>query len=169
MLVFIVLAICGFIALSFSLLFGHDTDHDMDHDAGHADSASVFSTKVILLFITGFGASGAIAAHYKWSMVGSSLIGILFGFLLGGLGYFMVNFFYKQQADSLVNSAEFIGQIGTLTVGIASNSIGEIAVSFKGQKFYYPAKAKDGQPINSGESVKIVDTVAGTMIVEQTK
>lgn len=166
MIVFIVLAICGFIILTFSL-FGHDTDHDVDHDTDHDGGGSIFSTKIISLFVTGFGASGAIAAHYKWSMLASSIIGILFGFMLGGLGYFLINLFYQQQADSSVKTSDLIGQIGTLTIGIAPNSIGEVTIHFKGQKFYYPARTKQGGTINSGGAVKIVDSVAGTMIVEE--
>jgi membrane protein implicated in regulation of membrane protease activity len=168
MFIFIMLAICGFIALTFSLLFGHDADHDTDH-GDHGGGASVFSTKVILLFITGFGASGAIAAYYNWPVIASSMVGLFFGCLLGGMGYFMVNFFYKQQSDSLVKTSELVGQIGALTTGIAANGLGEVSINFKGQKFYYPAKTKDGSSINAGGTVKIIDSVAGTMIVEQIK
>ena len=170
MLIFIVLAICGFFVLSISLLFGHDVDHGVDHYFGdHGHGTSLFSTTIISLFMTGFGASGAIAAYYQWSTLAASMVGVVFGFCLGGLGYFLSNLFYKQQADSLVRTSELIGQVGTVTVGIAPNGIGEVTIHFKGQTFYYSAKTRDGSPASTGSTAKIIDNVAGTVLVEPLK
>src|SRR3989442_8889482 len=110
MIVFVVLAICGFIVLTFSLLFGHDADHDGDHHFGDSHGASVFSTKVTALFVTGFGASGAIAAHYKWSALSSSMAGVLFGLLLAVLGGFFVKPFFSQQSGFLVEKSGVVGR-----------------------------------------------------------
>jgi len=166
MITFMVLAICGFIVLTFSLLFGHDADHDGDHHFGEGDGPGVFSTKIISLFVTGFGASGAIAMYYKYSIFAASMFGVFFGLLLGAIGYFLVNLFYSQQADSLVRTAELIGQVGSLSIGIPPKGVGEVVVHYKGQMHYYPAKTKDGSPLDNGGAVKVVENVAGTMFVE---
>ena len=111
MLVF--LSIGGASALFFvlSLFFGDadaDTDHgfdvhhDLDHggaDGHHGHSMSnIFSIRNLFLFGVGFGAVGAVARYYGFSMMVSSVFGTATGFVFAALGYFLFRALYAQQS-----------------------------------------------------------------------
>src|SRR5512138_882377 len=110
MMIFISIALAAFVIVGGSFLFGHDVDSDHDGgdmghdtDAGGAEATiSIFSTKVIGTLLMGFGAAGAIAVHYGAAYIVASIIGVVFGALLGGLMYLVLGLFYSQQSTSLV-------------------------------------------------------------------
>ena len=120
MLVFLILACVGVVFLLISAFFGGDHDVSADHEfhfehgyeaaAGHegGGSPSPFSTRVISLFVTAFGAVGAISRYYEASYFLSSLSGLVGGVLVGGIGYQIMRFFWKQQATSTVCSEDLI-------------------------------------------------------------
>src|SRR5215471_3843542 len=114
MMIFFSIALAAFIIVAGSFLFGHDTDggHDISHDVDGGDAEptiSFFSSKVLGTLLMGFGAAGAIARNYELSYLSSSLIGLAFGILLGGLMYLVLGVFYKQQASSLIPTRSAIG------------------------------------------------------------
>src|SRR5438067_1058080 len=106
MLIFGSIALAFFIIMVGGFLFGHDHD-GADHGIDHGDIAtiSIFSVKVIATFGMGFGAAGAVAAYYKQDNLVSSLIGIVFGFLLAGTMYLFLNLIARQQASSLIETS----------------------------------------------------------------
>lgn len=174
MLVFASIAIAAFIIVAGSFLFGHDHDHDHDADHDHPDvdtggdaTISIFSTKVLGTFVMGFGAAGSIATYYGLGNLGASLVGLLFGGLLGGLMLLVVNVFYRQQASSLVPTSSAVGHTGNVTVSIAEGSTGEVSVSVDGQYCTYSATSSDGNPIAKGQSVRVVKTLGSHLIVEK--
>src|ERR1043166_4785449 len=134
MLIFVSIAIAAFIIVGGSFLFGHDHDVDHDHgdlghdvDGGSAEpTISIFSTKVIATLLMGFGAAGAIAMHYGANSVIASLVGVGSGVLLGGLMYFVLELFYRQQCDSLVPTSAAVGRTGIVTVSIGEGTPGEV-------------------------------------------
>jgi membrane protein implicated in regulation of membrane protease activity len=173
MLIFIAIAIAAFIFVVGAFLFGHDHDAEHDHDVGHDGDVgtgeatiSIFSTKVLATFLMGFGAAGSIARYYNVDTLLSSLIGVGFGALLGGLMYGILNIFYRQQASSLVPTSSAVGCSGTVTVSIGANSQGEVSLDLQGQYSTYLARSKDGSPIPKGQAVRVVKTVGSQLVVE---
>ena len=75
--VFLVITGVGFLFLLVSLVFGEIFDHfdaGIDHDLGHG-GPGFFSSRVLSVFITAFGAVGAIATYYGFGPVPSSACG----------------------------------------------------------------------------------------------
>jgi membrane protein implicated in regulation of membrane protease activity len=171
-LIFLAIALAGFLLVAGSFLFGHDHDVGHDHDggdAGHDGDAtiSIFSTKVLATLLMGFGAAGAIATSYKIDYLAASLIGLLTGVLLGGLMYAILGFFYKQQASSLVQTSSAVGCGGTVTVSIAENGLGEVGLEVEGHYTTYVARSQDGRPVPKGSAVRVVRTLGSQLVVER--
>src|SRR5437867_1740950 len=178
MLIFIALAVGSFVLIAGSFLFGHDhdADHHVDiaHAAGGSDvdhdgepAISFFSMKVLATLTMGFGAAGAIAHTYGSDYLISSLWGLGTGIVLSLGMYLMLKVIYKQQSSSLVQTSSAIGQIGTVTIPIDSNALGEVSLDISGRYMTYLAKSSSRNAIAKGRSVKVVDVVGSELVVEE--
>ncbi len=174
MMIFTSIAVAAFIIVCGSFIFGHD--HDVDHDAGdvghdvdagdNEPTVSIFSTKVIATLLMGFGAAGAIATYYGASHVTASLIGLGCGVLLGGVTYFILELFYKQQASSLVQTSDAVGCSGRVTVSIPESGQGEVSLQVDGLYCSYSASSTGGA-IPKGEMVRVIRTLGSQLVVEK--
>lgn len=173
--VFFAITIFGVIGLIGGSLFGadHDVDHDHDvgHDAGHMDhddtaTVSIFSTKVVCAFITGFGATGAIAAHYGAGTLAASLMGLGVGTIFASLIYGVLRLLYGQQSPLPASTTSVVGHTGTVTSPITAGSIGQVEVFFDGGRRSFLASSESGQPIPTGTRVLVKEANAGQLIVE---
>jgi len=158
-----------------SFIFGHDTDSDTDHDVGHdlgghelgEGMPSIFSSRVISLFLLGFSGMGLIST-YAWDFGAglSSLCGIGSGIVMGGLAYAMVAIFYREQASSIAESADYAGLEGRVSSNIPAGGTGEITVVVKGQLKTIFAGSADGSALPEGRPVKIVSMIGATASVK---
>jgi len=177
MLIFIAIALAGFILVAGGFLFGGEHDHDFGHDVGHdfghdvhpesEGTISIFSTKVLGTFVMGFGAAGSIAHYYKMSYPQSSLVGVGSGIVLGAVMYIILLVFVREQASSVIPSDAVVGQTGVVTTGIDANAVGEVGVSVAGEYRNYSARATGAQSIQKGRSVRVVRMTAGVLLVEE--
>ena len=171
---FFMITFAALALLSVSLLFGHDHDmeHDMDHDVGHdtdhggAENMSFLSVRVLLMFVSGFGAGGFFAARSDYGIVASSLWGIGAGLLMAGLGYFVLNYFYRHQASSSVRTRDVIGKEAVVTTSILSGGTGEVACWVGDRQEYFPAQARSNQDIPTKAKVTVEDAMGVVLIVE---
>lgn len=181
MLVFLILALVGVIFLLMSAVLGGDHEmaaehefsfeHGYEADSGHETGGgpSPFSVRIISLFVTAFGAVGAIARYQGASYVLSSIIGLLGGLVIGAIGLQIMKFFWKQQVTSTVCSEDLLNSTGEVKTAIPASGVGQISVVIKNQLRYMPARGKDGQGIEEGAVVKIVACPGGgAVIVEKT-
>lgn len=174
--IFVALAFFGLILLLGGSIFGHDHDHDGgfdhdhdhdgDHEGGSEPSVSIFSTKVIGTFVMGFGAAGFVASYYGCNWLSASLVGLGFGVLLGLVMYAVLRLIYGQQSTSMVRPAEFVGRFGVVTTSIDAGSVGSVDVSCGDQTKNYLARGVQGQAFQKGDRVKVVEYVAGEMLVD---
>ena len=177
MLIFIAIALAGFILVAGGFLFGGEHDHDLGHDLGHdfghdvhpesEGTISIFSTKVLGTFVMGFGAAGAIGEFYKLSYPQSSLVGLGAGAVLGAIMYVILLVFVREQASSLNSAEVVIGCIGVVTTSIDSNAVGEVGVSAGGEYRNYSARATAAQSIEKGRRVRVLRIVGGVLLVEE--
>lgn len=165
----------GFVLFIFSLFSG--LDHDIDHDGsiggdissddlGHVDGASLFSYRTIVTFMATFGASGAIAQYSGLGFMPSAIVGVFSGVLFALFAWWLMNVAFKQQASSLVTSADLIGKTGIVNVPMLGGNLGEVSLEVKGQRKAYQAKSKDGLDIKENASVKIVADMGVFIVVE---
>jgi membrane protein implicated in regulation of membrane protease activity len=174
---FAMLTVASVLILSLSLLFGdhdgdmdhdfaHDMDHDMDHDLDGGGHMSPFSTKVVLMFTTGFGVGGFIGARYDLQWTGSILSGIGGGLILGAIGYLFLNYLYQSQSNSAVGTSSLVGMIGTVSTGIGASSAGRISLTLKSGLELHTARSTDGSVLTSGTPVRVVSIAGTTLMVE---
>lgn len=173
---FFCIALAGAAFLSLSLIFGHDHEvgeHDLDHDHDHdhggegQGNLSIFSFKVMNMFVTGFGAGGFMAARVGYGVVGSSVAGILLGFFMGLLGYLLMNFLYHRQGNSVVKTSSLIGSDGLVTTTIAHLGVGEVRCAVDGHSEYFPARSRNSEEISLNSTVKVVGGDATLLLVEK--
>jgi hypothetical protein len=176
MLIFICITIAGLILLVGGSLFGHDHDaggHDGHFEAGHdaggdaEPTVSIFSLKVIGTFIMGFGAGGAIAVQYGANSLAASAIGLASGILIGLFMYLVMRLIYGQQSTSIIATESAVGRIGTVTVSIAGDGIGEVDLDLHGQHRNFLARSAAPATIPRGRQVTVLRTVGSQLIVQE--
>lgn len=175
---FFMITLVAFGLLSVSLLFGHDhdldqdMDHDMDHDTDHdtdhdgAANMSFLSVRVLLMFVSGFGAGGYFAARNDYNVVASSLWGIGAGLVMASIGYFVLNYFYRHQASSSVRTKDVIGKEAIVTTSILPGGTGEVACWVGDRQEYFSARARLDKTIPNTTKVTIQDAMGVVLIVE---
>lgn len=175
---FFMITFTAFALLAVSLLFGHDhdmdhdMDHDVDHDAGHdtdndgAANMSFLSVRVLLMFVSGFGAGGYFAARSDYEIFSSSFFGVVSGLAMAAIGYFVLNYFYRHQASSSVRTRDVIGKEAVVTTSILPGGTGEVACWVGDRQEYFPAQAISDQTILIKTKVIVQDAMGVVLIVE---
>jgi len=153
-----------FLYLIVALVFGElfeffDTDHDFD-----TGGPGIFSSRVIAVFITAFGGTGAIGIHYGLSPVTASLLGVASGMVFGTLILIFARFLYGQQATSEVRSGDLVGQSARVIIAIPPNGVGQIRCRLGEELVDKIAQSKDGAAIAENTSV-LVDAVMGETVI----
>ncbi len=166
-LVFLGVFIVSVILALGSFLFGHDADHDGGDHGDHGGMPSVFSLRVISLFLVGFSGVGMVS-FYAWNLsAGASTgIGALFGLILGGVGYGFIALFHKQQANSMVQPNEYVGLTGRISGSIPAGGTGQISVTVNNQLRTIFAVTADGSALPEGRMAKVLSVSGGTATVQ---
>jgi membrane protein implicated in regulation of membrane protease activity len=164
--VFLALGGIGFLFLLVSLVFGEVFDHlsvEVGHDFDHG-GPSVFSTRVMAVFITAFGVFGAVAVHYGATTFAASGVGFGGGLVFGGMVYLFARFLYSQQASSEVHSRDLVGVVGRVVVAIPAGGVGQVRLQLGEELIDKIARAADASKIEENAIVR-VDEVMGEMVV----
>jgi membrane protein implicated in regulation of membrane protease activity len=167
--VFLAIASVGFLFLIISLVFGEVFQHfdfadDIGHDLGHG-GPSVFSVQGIAIFITAFGAVGAIGTYLGYGVFPSSGFGFISGIALATLVYFFASFLYSQQASSTTTSAELVGRTAQVSVGIPEDGMGQVRCLIGEMMVDKIARSRNGKAIAHNSVVKIEEIVGESVIV----
>ena len=167
--VFLAIASVGFVFLVISLLFGEifghlGFDHDLGHDLGHG-GPGFFSVQGIAVFMTTFGAVGAIGSYLGYSVFPSSGFGFVSGIVLATLVYFFASFLYGQQASSTTTAAELVGRTAQVSVGIPDNGVGQVRCLVGETMVDKIARSRSGNAIVLNSVVKIEEIVGESVIV----
>jgi membrane protein implicated in regulation of membrane protease activity len=168
--------ICGlFLFLMAVLGSDYDVDADVDIDAGvegmevgEAGGPGIFSLKLILIFMIGFGISGFTSAYLKWP-VHHTIPGLIGGLVIWFLSYKALSWLYRQQSTSQVRGASFVGREAKVTVPIPKGGTGEVYSQIKGteKSIYFNARATNPQrEYGKGEVVTIKSVEGKTATVE---
>lgn len=170
--VFLAVGAVGFVFLLVTFLFGELFDHldlgghDFDHgvDAG---APSVFSSRVLAVFVSAFGTTGAIATFYGLRLVPASLAGLTSGFVFGGLIWLFARFLYSQQASSEVRAEELVGRAGRVVVAIPGGGVGQVRCRVGEELLDKIARTRDGSSIEENASVRVDAVLGETVIVSR--
>lgn len=175
MLIFFTIALIGFLYVLLTSVIGHAADavHDIGHaggdahDGDHEHMLSIFSPRVIAIFLMGFGAAGGVARYYGFSYPASSLIGFGVGLVVGLFMAWLVGFLIRQQSNSLIKTNDLVGQVGTVDVSMEGNDPGEVSIQYGGRFGVYIARSKGGKNIAKGKQVRVLETSGSSLTVEE--
>jgi hypothetical protein len=164
--VFLAIAAVGFIFLITALIFGEifeffDHDIDMDHGPG------ILSSRVIAVFVTAFGAFGAIANSNGLSTGLSSVVGAGSGVLFGGLMAMFGKFLYGQQASSDVSAADLLGRPARVIIAIPANGVGQVRCRVGEELIDKIAQSHGGIAIAENTAVEIAEVLGETVVVKK--
>jgi len=167
--VFLAIAAVGFAFLLVSLFFGEIFEHfdgALDHDLEHG-GPGFFSTRVLSVFVTGFGGFGAIATDYGFGPLPASGIGALSGVVLAMPVYWFARFLYGQQASSDSRTSDLVGQTGRVVVAIPAGGVGQVRCRIGEELIDRLARARDRIAIAENDAVVIEEVVGETIIVKK--
>jgi membrane protein implicated in regulation of membrane protease activity len=164
--VFLAICAAGFLFMMVSLLFGglfefFEADHDFD-----AGGPGFFSTRVMSVFVTTFGGSGAVATYYGLSPVPAAVVGTATGLVFGGAIYAFARFLYGQQVSSDVRSSDLVGAVGRVVIAIPAEGVGQVRIRLGEELMDKIARTRDGVPVAENSSVKIEEVLGETVIVK---
>jgi membrane protein implicated in regulation of membrane protease activity len=164
--VFLAIAAVGFLILILSLFFGGLFDHLDGGLDGHMDHGGpgFFSTRVVSVFVTAFGAFGAIATNYGLGPLAASSIGFVGGFILATPIFLFARFLYGQQASSESRTSDLVGQTGRVIVTIPAGGVGQVRCRIGEELIDKVARARQGDVIPENSAVR-VEEVLGEMVI----
>ena len=175
MIIYGAIAAFGFLFLLVMLfvgeIFGADHEvsaHDLSVDHGDAyDSGgpSIFSARIMAAFLTAFGVGGVVGRYYDLPHPAASGVGVVSGIVLSGIVYQFAKFLYSQQASSDVRMTDLVGRSAEVSVAIPDGGVGQIALSFRGERSEHIARSADGRPVFRGAEVVITGLRGDSVVV----
>jgi membrane protein implicated in regulation of membrane protease activity len=122
---------------------------------------------VLSVFVTTFGAAGAIAVRYGYGPLPASGIGLFSGAVFGFLIFQFARFLYGQQASSDVRSSDVVGQQARVIIAIPAGGVGQIRCKLGEELIDRIARTRDGQPVPENTMVKVEEVLGETVIVSR--
>ena len=172
MLIYAAIGAIGFLFLIVMLfvgeIFGADHDvagHDVSAEHGDAGGPSIFSARIMAAFLTAFGVGGVVARYYNLSHPASSGVGVAAGIVLSGIVYQFARLLYSQQASSEVRMSALVGRSAEISVAIPEAGVGQIALTYGGERSEHIARSEDGRALARGAEVMITGLRGDTVIV----
>jgi len=170
--IFLAIAALGFIFLLVSLIFGelfeHFGDGHFEPDGGlDHGGPSLFSPRVLAVFVTAFGGVGAVSISRGGTVLTASGLGFLSGVVLASLVLVFARFLYGQQASSDVRSADMVGQMARVTVAIPAGGVGQVRCRLGEELIDKIARSRDAQPIPENAVVRIEEVLGETVVVRR--
>src|SRR5712691_10840714 len=179
MLIYGAIAISGFLFLLAMLfvgeIFGADHEvgaHDVSVEHGGADHGggpSVFSARIMASFLTAFGVGGVVARYYDLPHPAASGIGVLSGVVMSAMVYQFAKILYSQQASSEVRMTSLVGRSAEVSVAIREGGVGQVTLTFGGERSMHIARPSDGHRIPPGTEVVITALRGDSVVVDRVK
>jgi membrane protein implicated in regulation of membrane protease activity len=163
--VFLAITAAGFIFLMISAAFGEMFEHSDGFD-DHG-GPGFFSTRVMAVFVTAFGAAGAVATYYGLGAVPASLVGSATGLVFGGAIGTFGRFLFRQQTSSEVRAHDLVGQVARVIIAIPSGGVGQIRCRIGEELVDKIARTRDGEPVGENTSVHVEEVLGETVIVKK--
>ena len=147
----------------------HDDAVDAISGADTGGDGGIFSIKPLTGFFLGFGWAGGIAMESGWSLIAALAIACVAGGALMAVVVMMFRAIYAMKSDGTVQVQKAVGAVGTVYVTVPANKAagGQVVVNFSGRQETFAALSGAGQPISSGEKVRVISLVDNrTVLVE---
>jgi membrane protein implicated in regulation of membrane protease activity len=174
MLIYAAIGAFGFLFLLIMLfvgeIFGGDHDmggHDVAMHDGDAGGPSIFSARIMASFLTAFGVGGALGRYYGFGHPAASGVGVAAGIVMSGIVFQFAKILYSQQASSEIRMTGLVGRSAEVTVAIPEQGVGQIALTYGGERTEHIARSGDGGPLPRGAEVTITGLRGDSVVVER--
>jgi hypothetical protein len=139
-------------------------------DVEHGDGLGLISTRTVVAFLAGFGWTGAIARGGGMSVAAAALVGLVVGFVLMLLVFWLMRGLYSLRQSGSLDYRNAVGETGTVYVSIppAGEGSGQIQVLVQGRLATVAAATAGAQRIPSGAQVRVVKLLAGNTLQVET-
>jgi NhaP-type Na+/H+ or K+/H+ antiporter len=139
-------------------------------DVQHADGLGLVSTRTVVAFLVGFGWTGAIARGGGLSLPVSVLVGLVVGFVLMLVVFWLMRGLYSLRQSGSLDYANAVGEMGTVYVAIppSGTGTGQIQLVVQGRLATVAATTAAPEKIPSGMQVKVVKLLAGNTLQVET-
>jgi len=173
--IFLAIAAVGFLFLLISLIFGEIFEHlggAFEHDGGfdHAldhGGPGLFSSRILAVFITAFGGSGAVGTHYGLAALPSSGLGFASGVVFALIIYAFARFLWGQQASTEVRVTDLVGQTARVIVAIPAGGIGQVRCRLGEELIDKIARSAGEEAIPENAIVRIEEVLGETVVVKK--
>jgi len=166
--IFLALSALGLVFLVVSAITGEIFDlagHGDSFDA-HDSGPSFFSSRVLSVLVTAFGAAGAIAVHSGLSTAAASGVGFAAGVGCAALVYQFARFLFGQQATTETSPASLLGRSARVIVPIPADGVGQIRIQSGEELFDKVARSRSGAAVPLNAIVTIDEVLGEVVIVE---
>ncbi|QZY55711.1 NfeD family protein [Crassaminicella profunda] len=166
--------ITGILYAVVSLILGHlfdavDVDMDFDGDI-HIPIFTILPIKpiTIITFITVFGGVGIMCSNKGVNSIFAFLMAIVIAYAITSLVYRLIMIpLYKAQNTSAASQRDLIGVDAVVKSSIVKNGFGQITYVKNGNTYDSPAKHVNGEHLEVGTKVFIVDIKENIYYVEK--
>jgi len=171
--IYFVFLLVGAIGLLSSLLFGGDdidgdlADGSMDAGDSVDGSPSIFSTRVIFAFLLAFGIGAGAMYYGDHGIGGQMIIGFLAGVGTGAFTWWIFKVLYRMQGASNVNSDDFVGMGGSITVGTSEAGKAKVRVNSTSGPMELMCKEANDKKLKNGDLVKISGKIGTLLLVSK--
>src|SRR5262249_49934257 len=173
--IFLGIASIGFLFLVVSFLFGELSGHgdlvghdgDLHGDVHGGAGVSIFSSRVLSVFVTAFGGFGAIGIHLGYGVGVSTTLGVAGGLVFGAIIYLFASFLFSQQASSEIRTSDLAGGMAHVSVAIPQDGVGQVRCTVGECVVEKIARSRDGKQIPINTLVKIEAVVGETVVVRR--
>jgi hypothetical protein len=173
MLIYGTIAAIGFLFLMVMLFVGElfGVDHDVGSHEGSLDGdgggPSIFSARIMAAFVTAFGVGGIVGRYNGLSHPAAAGLGVAAGIVLASIVFQFGKFLYSQQASSDVHMASLVGRSAEVSVAIPAGGVGQVTLTFGGERTEHIARTADGKPLTRGAEVIITGLRGDAVIVSR--
>lgn len=167
---FFTLLIASVLFFVLSSHFGHDDGGgDTGGDGGITsgdNGPSLLSLRNLFLFGVGFGAAGCVATHLGYSLIISSIFGVVFGAIVAFIGFWFYRAISRQQATTNTDTRNLVGKKATVSTHIPQGRMGQIVTQDEhGGTVYLNARTEADYDVDQGMQVVITEASGGTVTV----
>lgn len=130
------------------------------------DGASPLSGKVIATALTAFGATGMLTRYAGWDDLIGAATSFVAALFIGASVWWATGALNRQAGSTETTMSSMRGRLAEVTIGIPAGSVGEVLLTASMSTRALIARSADGSAIAAGTTVRIIETVGNTVIVE---
>jgi hypothetical protein len=167
--IYLVFIIIGFFGLGSSFIFDFDGGADdladgVDVGDTFNENPKIFSLRVIFAFLMSFSIGGGAMYFNDHHLTGQLLVGFGAGIVTAAFVWWITSILMKMQGASNVNSDNFIGKTGDISVGTSSSGKAKVRIATTSGPLEVMCKEANDKKLKHGDLVK-VSVKIGTLLM----